>query len=138
MSSFSLTQIIPFKTSLSSSVSWFVLKFDLHDSSLNSFLGTAIFSSSFPTHSSCCSSLCVPAEESVCSSLSWCLIFSFANIMQRLSWSSPLFSESSSHSSDSPDNFSSSLYLSDFDHSPDPLVLGVRLPSLKSFSSYEA
>ena len=104
MLSFSLTQTILLKTSLSSSGSSFVLTFELHDSSLNGFLDTALFSSSSLPCGSCCSRFDVPEEGSVCSSLSWFLIFSSANIMQRLSWSSPLFSESSSHSSDSRTN----------------------------------
>ena len=63
MSSFSLTQTILLKTSLSSSGSRFVLTFELHDSSLNGFLDTANFSSFPPLYSSCCSSLYVPAKS---------------------------------------------------------------------------
>ena len=101
---------------LSSSGTRFVLKFELHDSSLNGFLDTAIFSSSSPPRFSCWCKLYVPEEGSVCSSLSRCLIFSTASIMHRLSWSSLLSSESSSHS---PDNFSSSASSSTVGHSPD-------------------
>ena len=130
MSSFSLTQTILLKTSLTSSGSRFVLTFELIVSSLNDYLDTATFSSSSPQYSSCCSRLYVRAEESACSSLSWCLIFSSANIMQRLSWSSPLFSESSSHSSDSPDKYLPHLpFLISTTPGTLDLVLGVRLPS---------
>ena len=97
----------------------FVLTFELHDSSLNGFLETAILSSSSPPRISCMSRLYVPEDGSVCNSLSWCLIFSSANIMHRLSWFSLLSSESSSHSSRSPDNFPSPVSSSsvNMDHS---------------------
>ena len=119
MRSFSLTQTILLKTSRSSTGSRFVLTFKLHVSSLNGLVDTTIFSSSSPSYASCCSRLYVPEEGSVCSFLSWCLIFSSANNMQRLYWSSPLFSESSPNSSDSPDKLSSSPYPSTCGHSPD-------------------
>ena len=121
MSSLSFTHIILFTIFMSSSGTRFVLTFELHDSSLNGFLETAILSSSSPPLISCMSRLYVPEDGSVCNFLSWCLVFSSAYIMHRLSWPSLLSSESSSHSSRSPDNFpfpgsSSSVNL---DHSPD-------------------
>ena len=85
MSSFSFTHTILFTIFISSSGTRFVLTFELHDSSLNGFLETAILSSSSPPRTYCTSKLYVPEDGSVCNSLSRCLIFSSANIMHRLS-----------------------------------------------------